>query len=117
MPDYWSKHILDWIANNLESPPSPARFRTVENILLNYGWEPDKYLPEFKQDLQNWLSRYYTLSTKIKPTPATSDNEEIHLKKVNYVGYCGRLFPEDYLVESLTDVTCERCYEKGRRSL
>lgn len=46
----------------------------VEAILLRKGWNPDNYSPSMRSALFNYLDKWYTLSIKNLPEPATRKN-------------------------------------------
>lgn len=61
----WEKHTQEYAA---KVGHDPSR---VRGILDRGGWEADKYTPDMKPQLFNWLDQWYTLSNKNIPQPAT----------------------------------------------
>lgn len=64
--DHWGPHIASWAARNDKNPS------IVKGILIRKGWDPDKYLPNMKDDLNYYLDQWYELSVKKLPAPATA---------------------------------------------
>lgn len=64
--DHWGQHIASWAVRNDKKPSA------VKGILIRKGWDPDKYLPNMKDDLNYYLDQWYELSIKKLPAPATA---------------------------------------------
>lgn len=51
--------------------------KKIEKILINKGWEPVNYTTEMKNALFDFLDKWYTLSIKELPKPATQRTNPI----------------------------------------
>lgn len=76
MKDYWKDHIAAW-ANRNDKESCKA-----EGILVREGWDPDSYRASMKEELHTFLDKWYTLSVKNLPKPATYRSNPIHLNKI-----------------------------------
>lgn len=62
----WKSDIASWARQREKDP------KIVEDIAVEKGWEPAKYQSSMKGSLHDFLTKWYTLSVKNLPEPATS---------------------------------------------
>lgn len=62
----WKEHIQVYSKSRNRDPAK------VEAILLRKGWKPSLYREEMREQLFDFLDKWYTLSVKNLPAPATS---------------------------------------------
>lgn len=61
----WKTDIAFWASKNSRETSE------VEKIAINKGWEPAKYQDSMRDSLLDFLDKWYTLSVKTLPEPAT----------------------------------------------
>lgn len=62
----WKSDIAEWARKHQQEPS------VMEGIALRKGWEPSKYKASMKSSLFDFLTKWYTLSVKTLPEPATA---------------------------------------------
>jgi hypothetical protein len=63
----WKEDISSWANRN------DREVDKVEKIAIREGWKPKNYRPSMKDALFDYLDKWYTLSIKILPEPATKN--------------------------------------------
>ena len=76
MKSYWEDDIAAWAYRNDKEP------HKVKGILAREGWDPDSYKASMKKKLHNFLDKWYTLSIKNLPEPATYRSNPININKI-----------------------------------
>jgi hypothetical protein len=62
----WKSDIAAWAKRNNKDP------ERVSNIAMRKGWDPNRYTASMQKQLFDYLDKWYTLSVKVLPTPATA---------------------------------------------
>ena len=62
----WKNDIAEWAHKHQQEPS------VMEKIAIKKGWDASKYKPSMKSELFDFLTKWYTLSVKTLPEPATS---------------------------------------------
>jgi len=76
MKSGWKSHIAEWARSNDREPSK------VEGILIREGWDPKDYDTSMRRDLYKFLDKWYTLSVKTLPKPATLRSNPLFLNKI-----------------------------------
>jgi len=76
MSSHWKSHIEAWASENDRKPSK------VEATLRRKGWNPNTYDESMRSDLYAFLDKWYTLSVKTLPEPATLRKNPIGFNKI-----------------------------------